>query len=176
MESQGSVSQESVGTVVSTRLPVFGHAPFSGTYRTRMEANGRLVLPAALRSPFLEASAAHVMPRTATVLWLLTPQGFDVLADALHTDRTRGIVDPRTRARFYMRAPKVSVDRQSRLVVPPELRERAGISGEAEVVLAGAIEHVELWPAQQWDAEEAARLDDADLLFEGFEGLPTGPA
>ena len=48
--------------------------------------------------------------------------------------------------------------------------------GEADVVLAGSIEHVELWTAAAWQAQEAERLADGELLFEGFGGLPTGPA
>jgi DNA-binding transcriptional regulator/RsmH inhibitor MraZ len=176
MEQQGAEMNAGETVVdVATRLPAFGHLPFSGHYRTRLEGNGRIVLPSALRSPFLAVATTHVLRRDRA-LWLLTPRAFDLMVDAMHSTESRGIVDPKSRGRLYMAAPRVSVDKQGRLVIPPELRERVGLQGEAEVELAGAIEHVELWPADLWDAEQAARLDDADLLFEGFEGLPTGPA
>ena len=176
MEAQGEgltvAATEAPG---APRLPVFGHEPLSGHYRTRLETNGRIVVPSALRSPFVAAAQAHVLPRSAGTLWLLTPRAFDALVDHLHAD-AKGLADPRMRSRLYMAAPKISIDRQARLVVPPEMREKAGLHGEAEIVLAGAIEHIELWPADVWDEHEAPRLADSDLSFEGFEGLPTGPA
>ena len=51
-----------------------------------------------------------------------------------------------------------------------------GIVGEADVVLAGAVEAIEIWPAGRFDEEEAPKHDDVDLLFDTHSGLPTGPA
>ena len=56
--------------------------------------------------------------------------------------------------------------------IPPELRERAGLTDQ--VVVVGSIEALEIY-----SAEAFARLsakDDADLFFETFDGLPTDPA
>ena len=175
MEGQGTQGVAvQAATIASPGAPVFGHEPLAGTFRTKLEANGRLVLPSALRGPYLAAGSAHLMPNKGQV-WLFTPRAFEVTVDHVIAKAT-GVVDPRTRPRLFMSAPKVSVDRQSRLVVPPEQRERLGLVGEVEVVLAGAIEHVELWPAEAWDRHEAERLADGEILFEGFGGLPTGPA
>ena len=174
MESQGARGAQTApeGTTLATRAPVFGHDAFSGTYRTRMEASGRLVLPAAFKSAFEGAAILRARRDEHLLLW--TPRAFDVVADALSRN-TEGVLDPHTRQRVYMSAPKVSVDRQSRLSVPPELRERVGIIGDAEVVLAGAIESIEIWPAERFDAQEAPKLDDVDLLFDTHPGLPTDP-
>ena len=38
-----------------------------------------------------------------------------------------------------MGSPRISVDRQSRVVLPPELRTKVGIDGEMELVVAGAF-------------------------------------
>jgi MraZ protein len=170
---RGSV-QDAVGTVGAARLPVFGHAPFSGTYRTRVEASGRLALPAAFKGAF--ADAALIRARRTEHLMLWTPQGFEAVVDAMEARNPGGMVDPRTRLRIFKSAPRVSVDRQSRLVLPPELREQVGIAGDTEVVLAGAVECIEIWPARRFDDEEADRFDDVDLLFDTHSGLPTGPA
>lgn len=174
MESQGaSVAQEAQAAAATpARTTVFGHEAFSGTYRTRMEASGRLVLPAAFKTAF--DGSAVIRPRRDEHLLLWTPRAFDAVADALSRN-TEGVLDPHTRQRIYMSAPKLSVDRQHRLSVPPELRERIGIGGEAEVVLAGAIEAIEIWPAARFDAQEAPKLDDVDLLFDTHPGLPTDP-
>lgn len=178
MEVRGDAGQELGGgtTATAARANVFGHESFAGTYRTRLEASGRLVVPSALRGPLVAAGQAHVLPRRTDCLYLFAPQGFEVMVDDVVAQQGGGVVDPEIRLRFFKAAPRVSVDRQARLVVPPELRERVGIEGEAEVVLAGAIERIEIWPARRFDELEANKMGDLDLLLDGHGGLPTGTA
>ncbi|MEZ5180421.1 MAG: hypothetical protein R2702_00840 [Acidimicrobiales bacterium] len=177
MEAEGATGGAVEEAIAARpRANVFGHDAFAGTYRTRLEASGRLVVPAALRGPLVAAGHAHVLPRRTDCLHLFAPQGFEVMVDAVVTQQGSGVVDPEVRQRFFKAAPRVSVDRQARLVVPPELRERIGIEGDAEVVLAGAIERIELWPARRFDDVEAQRMGDLDLLLDGHGGLPTGTA
>ena len=178
MEAQGAtgITTGGAATEVAARANVFGHDAFSGTYRTRLEASGRLVVPSALRGPLVAVSAAHVLPRRTDCLHLYTPQGFEVMVDAVVREQGSGVVDPEVRLRFFKAAPRIAVDRQARLVVPPELRERVGLEGDAEVVLAGAIERIELWPARRFDDLEAQKMGDLDLLLDGHGGLPTGTA
>ncbi len=176
MVSQGDTGAAAVavGTATSTRLPVFGHHPFSGTYRTRLEASGRIALPAAFKFAFADAALIRAHRSEHLMLW--TPLGFDSVVDAMQAKQPGGLLDPKTRLRLYKSAPRISVDRQSRLVLPPDLREQVGIAGEAEIVLAGAVEAIEIWPARRFDDEEAPKADDVDLLFDTHSGLPTGPA
>ncbi len=176
METQGEISGTvaTASTVVAPQLPAFGHHPFSGTYRTRLEANGRLALPAAFKGAF--SDAAIVRPAGRDFLMLMTPRAFELVVDALKAADPDVMLDPRKRQRVFMSAPRISVDRQSRVVLPPELRAKVGLDGEVEVVVAGAIERLELWPASHFDDVEASRLDEVDQLFETFGGLPTDPA
>ena len=175
MESQGATElQGSVGTATTPRVPVFGHQPFSGTYRTRLEGNGRLALPAAFKGAFAEAALVRARRTEHLMLW--TPQGFEAVVDALQAKQADGMLDPQTRLRIFKSAPRISVDKQGRVVLPPDLREQVGLHGEAEVVLAGAVECIEIWPATRFDEVEAQKLDDVDLLFDTHSGLPTGPA
>lgn len=170
MEQSGGAGTE------TRRANVFGHDALSGTYRSHLDPSGRLVLPSALRAPFSAAAAGHLLARKGQHLWLLTPQAFEVMVDEVEARQADGMLANETRALFFKAAPKVSVDKQSRLVIPPELREAVGIAAEAEVVLAGAIERVEIWPAHRWDATEAGKFADLDLLLDGHKGLPTGTA
>lgn len=174
MEDRGEAGTATAveGGVAAGRLPVFGHLPFQGTYRTRVEANGRVAIPAAFKAAF--ADFAVVRARRTEHLLIWTPTGFDAMVDAMAAANPAGMLDPRTRQRFYKSSPRVSVDRQSRLVLPPELRQQVGIDGDAELVLAGAVEAIEVWPADRF-AEEAERFDEVDLLLDGFSGLPTDP-
>jgi len=55
----------------------------------------------------------------------------------------------------------VSCDKQGRLHVPPAFRERCGMG--RDVVLVGAIDHVEIWDAKAWvryDLENEALASD----------------
>lgn len=153
-------------TEVAAALPAYGHAPLKGAFALRLDANGRIALPAALKGAF--TSHAVLRPHRQEHLNLYAPLAFDEVVKAYVASRPDGLVDPRTRKRFYMSTTEVAVDKQSRLVVPPELRARVGL--RERIVVAGAIEAIEIWPAETFAAEEAT-FDDADLFFDGFEGL-----
>jgi len=66
----------------------------------------------------------------------------------------------------------VSCDKQGRLHVPPAFRERCGIG--RDVVLVGAIDHVEIWDAKVWvryDLEhEALASDVATRIYRRYRG------
>ncbi|WP_426572583.1 division/cell wall cluster transcriptional repressor MraZ [Aquihabitans sp. McL0605] len=171
---EARIAGEAAGALLEPRPPVFGHHPFSGTYRTRLEASGRLALPSAFKFAFTDAALVRAHRTEHLMLW--TPRGFEAVVDAMQASQPGGLLDPKTRLRIFKSAPRISVDRQSRLVLPPELREQVGLTGEVEVVLAGAVEAIEIWPARRFDDEEGPKLDDVDLLFDTHSGLPTGPA
>ena len=147
-------------------LPAYGHAPFKGTFRLKLDAAGRVALPAGLKAPF--ASNAILRPHRDEFLNLWTPLAFDEFVKAFVASQPTGVVAPRTRKRLHMSSSEVTVDKQSRFVIPPELRARVGLGDR--IVLAGAIETIEIWPADAFDAEEET-FDDVDLFIDGFEGL-----
>jgi MraZ protein len=175
MAKQGEAEVEggAAGTVSAARLPAFGHHPFSGHYRTRIEASGRLALPAAFKGAFTDA--AIVRSSGTQSLMLMTPRAFELVVDALKANDPEMMLDNRKRQLLFMGSPRISVDRQSRVVLPPELRAKVGIDGEAELVVAGAIERLEIWPAARYDAVQAPMVDDVDRMFDTFGGLSTDP-
>ncbi len=146
--------------------PVYGHAPLKGTFPMKLDSNGRIALPAALKAAF--AGSAVLRPHRTEYLNLYTPLAYDEVVKAYVADQPKGVLSPRTRKRLYMSTTEVTVDRQSRLVVPPELRAQVGL-GE-RIVVAGAIEAIEIWPAEAFVGERAT-FDEADLFFDAFEGL-----
>jgi MraZ protein len=176
MANQGEVEVKAgtAGTATAARLPAFGHHPFSGTARTRVEANGRLALPATFKNAFTE----HAIVRSggAQCLFVMTPRAFELVVDALKANDPDMMLDNRKRQLLFMGSPRIAVDKQSRVVLPPELREKVGIEPDSEIVVAGAIERLEIWPAARYDAQQAPLVDDVDRMFETFGGLSTDPA
>lgn len=152
--------------VLRPPLPRYGHEPFVGVHRTRSEANGRLILPAALRGPFL--ATALIRPHRDRFLSMWTPQGFQAVVDAFAASQPSGLLDPRSRKRLHMSVMEVALDKQHRFVLSPDLRSRVRL--ESEVVLAGSIEAIEIWNAADFVSEQSA-FDDLDLFFDGFEGI-----
>ena len=49
-------------------------------------------------------------------------------------------------------------DKQGRILIPPTLRQYAGL--EKEIVLVGVLDHLEIWSRQNWDSENAHMEDD----------------
>jgi MraZ protein len=169
-EPRGEVTTTTSVAPSATPDPGFGHAPFGGFVRTRLEGSGRLTLPAAYRSAF--DGHARIRPQKDQHLMLWTEGAFRGIANAYGKPENK-VINPRARKLFFMSTMQVTIDRQSRFVVPPDLRELVGL-GE-EIVLAGAIETLEIWPAARFDEVVGPELDGADLFFDVFDGLSTDP-
>ena len=56
------------------------------------------------------------------------------------------------------------------------IREEARLADAEAEFAAVALERIEIWPAERFDAQEAPKLDDINLLLDGHKGLPTGTA
>lgn len=54
---------------------------------------------------------------------------------------------------FYSSATEVSLDSQGRILIPPQMRERAGLG--REVVLLGLLNKIEIWSKKSWEEFEA---------------------
>lgn len=173
MEETGGIEPAGAGSVAGASAParpVLGHAGFTGITRLKLPANGRIALPAHLKGAF--ADSAKILPVGRRFLNLYTPDGFEATVNAAgSSDTAKAVVDPRVRKKMHMWTATVSVDSQSRFVLPPDLRDAIGVAPGDEIVLAGAIEAIEIWPARRFDEEEAGSLDDIELLLGNFEGL-----
>ncbi len=168
MEDQGVVGNLAVGPQAPTApdAHVYGHRPFQGIHRLKLEPNGRVALPAAYKAAFDHLGVLR--PHRTEHLALYTQRGWEETVKEFVASTPGGVLHPRARKRLHMSVTEVTLDKQSRFVIPPELKERAGL-GE-RIVLAGSIESIEIWSEEAFEAE-AATLDDGDLFFDGFEGL-----
>jgi len=142
---------------------------FTGEYRHTIDAKGRLAVPARFRADL--AGQAYVcrwidgclaiFPRLEWEDLALQIRGLSRVGDARAREFTRYV---------FSTAYPVDIDSQGRVLVPAGLRELVGL--EADAVVVGMNDHVEVWPPERWSSygepmnqpdEFAARLAGLEL-------------
>jgi MraZ protein len=134
-------------------------ARFFGRYEHSIDGKGRVILPAKFRPPFEHGGFLTQHDDGCLALW--TPEDFD---SQMQHMRERALENRghRNRARLWASATFESdIDRQGRMVIPARLRTYAGL--EADVLVLGAIDRIELWDPERWDEKvgpEESRLTE----------------
>jgi MraZ protein len=141
---------------------------FKGTYHHRIDAKGRLPVPAAFRRRLGELSAgAVVVTLLDECLAAYAPTDWEQLEAQLaalpaFSRPVKGL----TRL-LASRAVDCPLDRQGRILLPAALRAAAGVAREATVV--GVLSRFEVWSPERWTSfvEGSERLlEDASLGVE----------
>ena len=140
---------------------------FLGEYTHTIDDKGRLTIPAKFRG---ELAAGLVVTRGFDQNLMIFPlDGWQELAERI-LSRPLGDEDVRAfRRRVFSGAVDLSPDRQGRIVLPPYLRDFAGIDGE--VVVAGMYNNIEVWSVDAWgtvrdsieNSGDTSRWDDLGI-------------
>ncbi len=127
---------------------------FMGEYNHTIDAKGRLIVPAKFREQLGEAFV--ITNGNDGCLNIYTNEDWEAFLEKLSLLPNNRDKREIVRA-FVSKANTVEVDKQGRILVPPALREHAGL--EKDVVLAGAIDKIEVWDKDRWDAQ----ADEGDI-------------
>jgi len=131
---------------------------YSGTYHQRLDAKGRLALPARLREELASAGQGPlVVTGWARPIWLYGPEDWRRVVDQASRMPSQNRSVARFNRYFFGYATEIELDGQGRFLIPPSLRDLAGL--QKEVVVAGSFRRIELWDRERWE-----------------EGLPTTQA
>ncbi len=136
---------------------------FRGSSTHTLDGKGRIIIPSRFRDEIRDKGGEAVMiSRMDKGLvgyplddWAKIENR--ILALAERSDAMR-----RFRRVFIGGAYECSCDKQSRVLIPPSLREYAKLS--KEIVLVGVLDHFEIWARERWDAEN--ELMDEDMQRE----------
>jgi len=134
---------------------------FTGEYEHRLDDRGRLAIPSTYRGLF--EHGGYLLPGPDGQLELYTPEGY-AAEKQVRTVSDKLRPSARRLARgFFGRVRRVDIDRQGRILIPPQLREERALSGP--MVIIGMGDYLEIWSADAWQAEQA-EIDDtyAELL------------
>jgi MraZ protein len=140
-------------------------ATFIGDYICRIDAKGRVILPAAFKKQ---------MPAAAMDRFVVKKDIFEqclVLFPMDEWDRQNSIIRSRINPYnkehsrflrgFYKGTAEVVLDASNRLLIPRRLIDAAGI--DSEVVLAGQDGKIEIWSKALYDNEPGENYDFASL-------------
>lgn len=137
---------------------------FLGTYSPRLDAKGRLILPAKFRDALAEGL---VMTRgQERCLYVFTLEEFQRIHEQL---RSAPLSSKQSRdyIRVFLSGASDEVpDKQGRITIAPNLRQYAGLDREVTVIGAGT--RAEIWDSQVWEAYLAEKESEFAETDEDF--------
>ncbi len=122
---------------------------FRGEYQHSIDAKGRIAIPAKFRRELAEGivlvrGVEGCIYGYALAVWEEKERAINALnLPAKQRNRIQ--------RQFISSSQDCELDAQGRIVVPPALRQHAGL--EAEAVIAGTGERFEIWDRARWQAE-----------------------
>ena len=136
---------------------------FFGAYQHRIDAKGRVALPAVFRDGFDKVCfiAPEANQRCLTVY---PADEFKLMVGRLQEAKREGRFTQRDLTNFMAAVAQSSIDGQGRINLPEHLRSYANIDKDATLI--GAANHVAVFPAEVHSPEAALDelIDISDLL------------
>ena len=132
-----------------------GPSMFRGSFEHNVDAKGRVSVPSKFRDIIAERYEGKLvlsidLDRCVTVYPLEEWERFE--------EKVRALPQMQKEVKDFMRfvfatATECELDKQGRVLIPPALRERAGIS--KSVMVVGIIGKMEIWDKAAWDARKS---------------------
>jgi len=138
---------------------------FFGAYQHRIDAKGRVALPAVFRDGFGETRTCYIAPETTQqCLTVYAPDEFKAMVGRLQEAKRQGRFSQRRLTNYMAAIAQSSIDSQGRINLPEHLRDFANI--EKDATLIGAANHIAIFPAEVHSPEAALDdlIDVSDLL------------
>ncbi|WP_324718200.1 division/cell wall cluster transcriptional repressor MraZ [Carboxydochorda subterranea] len=140
-----------------------------GEYQHQLDEKGRLIIPARFReelgSPFI---ATRGLDRC---LFAFPAREWSAVEEKLRT-----LPLTQSDARAFVRmllagASPVEIDRAGRALIPPHLRQYAGLAPQREVAVLGVGSRVEIWDLQGWQDYASRAQSSFEAIAEKIVGL-----
>ena len=139
---------------------------FLGSYLYQVDEKGRVTLPAAFRKGREELAPFVLIQVHDDALTIYPEENWLEVEVRLREHARR---NPRARhfaLGLTSNATVLTPDRQGRILIPERLRERVGI--EDEVQLVGALDKIEVWNPERFDASVEGTGGEFGDMFAGI--------
>jgi MraZ protein len=141
---------------------------FLGEYTHTLDDKGRLTLPAKIREPL--AAGIVVTRGLDGCLFVFAAEDFKRFTAQLRERLSFATKPARDMTRyFFASASSIIPDRQGRILIPPFLRECAGL--QSDVVITGANNRLELWDPERWKTTMSEVESNAEKIAEQFSNI-----
>jgi MraZ protein len=127
---------------------------FLGSYTHQLDDKGRLNLPASFRREAADQRFVLVQPYPPA-LALYPEVEWSRVEERLEDLMSKGDEERLDVLSFLANAQEVVPDSQGRILIPSHLKKAAGL--ESAVMMVGAINKVELWAPEQFEARVVSR-------------------
>ena len=138
---------------------------FMGEYNHSIDAKGRLIIPSKFRD--MLGDEFVVTKGLEGCLFVFEKYEFESFMDKLNEKSDLEAKVRKIKRFFISGAQEIEPDKQGRMLVPPTLREYAGL--EKEVVFAGVGGHIEIWDKSKWD--DVTSFDDINDIAEELSNI-----
>lgn len=145
---------------------------FYGEYEHALDDKGRVTIPSKMREVMTGRSIAALMLTRNVLdpcLTLYPPAEWERIEEQI---RAMSTVDPNARQyrrQLFSGAVEVAPDRAGRILLPPSLRDHAGIV--RDVVFAGVSTFIEVWSKERWGSLPSASLEAGEGFSTGLRDL-----
>jgi MraZ protein len=138
---------------------------FKGTYRYKIDPKGRLPVPAAFRKDLSEGASRHLVVTVLDQCLAAYPPAEWTRLEAQLSQLPAFSREVKALTRVLAsRAVDCGLDSQGRILLPPPLRQAAGLTREAVVI--GVLNRFEVWAPEAWEGflrDSDRLLDDVSL-------------
>ncbi|MFO7839290.1 MAG: division/cell wall cluster transcriptional repressor MraZ [Desulfosalsimonadaceae bacterium] len=137
---------------------------FRGSSNHNIDTKGRLIIPVRFREILqTKKEQALMVTRLDKALFAYPVDEWEKIEERIHSLAEKSEAMRRFRRVFIGAVQHCPVDRQGRILIPPELRNYARL--QKEIVLVGVLDHFEIWSRQRWE-EENLKLEEEDMQDE----------
>lgn len=138
-----------------------------GDYEHTIDDKGRLTVPARFRGSL--AAGLVVTKAIDPCLWLYPIEAWTELAEEIKKLPLTAPHAREFRRQVFGAAFDCVPDKQGRVILPPSLREYAGIDKQAVVI--GLYDHCEIWNPERWRERQEYSDNDPEGRAQQFASL-----
>lgn len=138
---------------------------FIGEYELKIDHKGRVAIPVKFREAFRDSIVLSRGFDKCLIVYTMTE--WEKVAERF-TAMPLTQINARRLTRFtFSGAFDSGLDRQGRVILPPALRQYAGIGGD--VIMIGAYSHLQIWAKELWNSEKQFMVEHAAEISEAVE-------